>query len=74
VEVVGYWTPEYLARKLDLLERTKEPIILCIDEKHVVHVEMPRFTSSRVVTFKKRIDVTKLLSVVERLAGVRGAA
>jgi predicted nuclease of restriction endonuclease-like RecB superfamily len=74
VEVVGYWTPEYLARKLPLLERTTEPLILCIDEKHIVHLEVPRFIGSRIVTFKKRIDVTKLLAAVERVAGVRGAA
>lgn len=73
VEVVGYWTREYLARKLALLERTREPLVICIDEKHMAHLEIPHFESARVITFKKCIDVTALLGAVERIAQGRGA-
>lgn len=66
VEVVGYWTPDYLARKLALLDRAnttspRENILLCIDEKLVSGVDGSVLSDSRIVTFRKRIDAGKLL-------------
>lgn len=68
VEVVGYWTPEYLARKLLLLERTRENIILCIDEKLVSGVDPSVVGDARIMTFRKRIDAARLLARCEQLA------
>ena len=65
LEVVGFWTPEYVARKLALLRTAGLPnLILCIDEtRNCAAAELP--PSSRVVPFRRRIDATTVLSAIE---------
>jgi uncharacterized protein len=58
VEIVGYWTPEYLASKTLMLRALRVPAILCVDERHA-RGELAR--DPRVLTFKKRIDAPALL-------------
>ncbi len=63
VEVVGYWTPEYLADKCALLEAADVPIVLCVDARHAggTLADHPA-----VVTFEKRVDVGRLVEACER--------
>jgi predicted nuclease of restriction endonuclease-like RecB superfamily len=65
LEVVGFWTPEYVARKLALLRTAGLPnLILCIDEtRNCAEAELP--PSTRVVPFRRRIDAHSVLTVIE---------
>jgi predicted nuclease of restriction endonuclease-like RecB superfamily len=62
VEVVGFWTPGYLQRKLALLrEAHLDNLILCIDEERGCQDEqIPEGT--RVVRFRRRIDPQAVLT------------
>jgi len=61
VEVIGFWTPEYLQRKLALLRAAKlDNLILCLDEERCcADGELP--TGARVVRFRRRIDPAAVL-------------
>ena len=63
VEVIGFWTPEYLQRKLSLLRAAKlDNLILCLDEERCcADGDLP--TGARVVRFRRRIDPTAVLQV-----------
>lgn len=66
VEVVGYWTPEYLASKVELLRAADVPMVLCVDERHVETIGAVR-RDPRVLTFAKRIDAAGLVDACESL-------
>ena len=61
VEVLGFWTSEYLQRKLSLLRAAKlDNLILCLDdERCCADGELP--TGAHVVRFRRRIDPTAVL-------------
>jgi hypothetical protein len=67
LEIVGFWTPEYLREKLDrmrlILHNT--PLILCIDRGlNCGKREMP--AHARIVWFQKRIDPQSVLAAIEK--------
>lgn len=66
VEVVGFWTPEYLAKKQRALAAVHEPIVVCVDERHATELGVPTSDSAVVVTFRERIDAQALLAAAER--------
>lgn len=61
VEVVGFWTPEYLQRKLaHLREAQLDNLILCVDEDHgCAEDQIPE--GARLVRFHRRIDPLAVL-------------
>ena len=61
VEVIGFWTPEYLRRKLSLLRAANlDNLILCLDEERgCANGDLP--AGARVVRFRRRIDPTAVL-------------
>ena len=69
VELVGFWTPEYLASKLQRLRAARlTNLLLCIDES--LGCAQPAASDSlpndaRVLFFKRRIDVEKVLEIVK---------
>jgi predicted nuclease of restriction endonuclease-like RecB superfamily len=63
VEVVGYWTKEYLADKHAMMHAAQAPLVVCIDERHA---EPELTTDPRVVPFRKRVDAPALLRACER--------
>jgi predicted nuclease of restriction endonuclease-like RecB superfamily len=71
VEVVGFYTPEYLRSKLEALQAAAaEPLIVCIDEALAcADGEVP----GAVLRFRRRIDAAKLIEAAERLRAGRGA-
>lgn len=71
IEVVGYWTPEYLAQKAALLDLADVAIVLCIDETHVAQLDASRLGDPRLLPFRKRIDAAKLIERCERLLRAR---
>lgn len=64
VEVVGFWTPEYLANKLERLRRARvSNLVLCIDaDRNVGNDDLP--ASAAVVRYRRRIDAVKVLQIV----------
>jgi uncharacterized protein len=65
VEIVGFWTPGYLERKLALYRAARAPdLILCIDDRRRCEPgEIP--AGARVVWFHRRIDPAVILAIVE---------
>ncbi len=68
LEIVGFWTPEYLERKLALLrEAGRSDLLLCIDEElNLGGAAVPQ--GGPVLWFRKRVDAAAVLEVVERSA------
>ncbi len=65
VEIVGFWTPEYVSRKLETLRAARiENLILVIDEaRRCSEADLP--LDARVVRFRKKVDASKLLPILE---------
>jgi uncharacterized protein len=64
LEIAGFWTPEYLTKKLERLRSAGlERLVLCIDDRRqCADAELPR--DAHVVRYKKRIDPAAVLAVV----------
>jgi uncharacterized protein len=70
LEIVGFWTPDYLRDKLNRLrEIPRVPLVLCIDRGlNCSAGELP--PHAHVVWFQKRIDPGSVLEVIEnRVSG-----
>jgi uncharacterized protein len=67
IEIVGFWTPDYLSAKLDKLRQADLPTcILCVDEDRACAAgELP--AGMPVVPFRRRVDAAEVLRQVERL-------
>lgn len=65
VEIIGFWTPEYLARKLERLRRSRiSNLIVCIDEeRNVGDGELP--AGAAVVRYRRRVDAARVLDLVQ---------
>src|SRR5690606_16415138 len=65
LEIVGYWTPDYLERKLRLLRRARlERFILCVDERrNCSDEELP--ADARILRFSRRVPVDEVLRLIE---------
>jgi predicted nuclease of restriction endonuclease-like RecB superfamily len=64
VEIVGYWDPTYLARKVEALAAVTAPIIVCVDERHATGALAPR---DGVLAYRRgRIDAPMLLAAAQR--------
>jgi predicted nuclease of restriction endonuclease-like RecB superfamily len=65
VEIAGFWTPDYISRKLASLRAAKIPnLILCIDEeRRCSKTDLP--LNTQVIRFRRRVDVWKVLEIIE---------
>jgi len=65
LEIVGFWTPDYVARKLALYRSARLPnLILCIDEdRNCAEADLP--SGARVVRYRRRVDTAAVLHVIE---------
>jgi predicted nuclease of restriction endonuclease-like RecB superfamily len=65
LEIVGFWTPEYVAQKLARYRSARlSNLILCIDEeRNCSNDDLP--ASARVVRFRRRVDPTAVLRLLE---------
>jgi len=65
LEIVGFWTPEYLARKLALYRAAGLPnLILCIDEeRQCTDGDLP--SGARVLRFRRRVDAEQVLRLID---------
>lgn len=64
LEIAGFWTPEYLAAKLQRLQSAGvERLVICIDERRgCSDSEAPE--GARIVRYKNRIDPERVLSIL----------
>lgn len=69
VEVMGFWSPEYVARKLALLREAKiANLILCLDEARACgKVELP--AAARIVRFRRHINPLAVLTAAGESPG-----
>lgn len=67
IELVGFWTPEYLRRKLDGLRRAElGPYLLCVDESlGVEDGEIPE--AALVLRYRRKVDIHRVVALLERL-------
>jgi len=65
LEIVGFWTPHYVARKLALYRSARlSNLILCIDEdRNCAEGSLP--SGALVVRFRRRVDAAAVLRVIE---------
>jgi predicted nuclease of restriction endonuclease-like RecB superfamily len=64
LEIVGFWTPEYLAGKLEAYRAANLPnLILCVDQARACATE-PLGFSGRVVPFRRCIDPQAVLAAL----------
>jgi predicted nuclease of restriction endonuclease-like RecB superfamily len=60
VEILGFWSADYLVRKLALLREAGLPnLILCVDEARGDDLPLP---DARIVRFRRRIDPRLVLA------------
>jgi len=69
MEIVGFWTPEYLKRKLWKLKRAGRPnMVIVVSENLNCSREDFSEIEGEVIFFKSSIDVKKVLDCVEKCA------
>ena len=64
LEIVGFWTPDYVAKKLALYRRARlTNLILCIDEnRNCAEADLP--PGALVVQFRRRVNAAAVLRLV----------
>ncbi len=64
MEIVGFWTREYLANKLERLRHARvSNLVLCIDaDRNLGDGDVP--ASMALVRYHRRIDAAKVLEIV----------
>ena len=66
VELVGYWTPGYLHRKLAALRALRrQPFVVCVDESLAVGQDWPEGLA--VCFFRRRVDASAVLEEAKRV-------
>jgi predicted nuclease of restriction endonuclease-like RecB superfamily len=65
VEVVGFYTREYLRKKLEALRSVELPIIVLIDEK--LACDDGEITADVVIRYRKKPDAAAVVAAAERL-------
>ena len=68
LEIVGFWTPDYLARKLASYRAAGlSNLILCIDEdRNCADADLP--ARALIVRFRRRVDATAVYRLIEPYA------
>ncbi len=74
VELVGFWTPAYLAAKLALLRRPEaRGWLICLDEERAVGEQGSELPGDApVFRFRRRVEITSFLSFLEAHLARRG--
>jgi hypothetical protein len=64
LEIVGFWTPDYVARKLEFYRQARlGKLILCIDEaRNCADADLP--PGALVVRFRRRVDPAAVLGAI----------
>jgi predicted nuclease of restriction endonuclease-like RecB superfamily len=75
VEVIGFWTPEYLRHKLDVLRALPPDAcwLLCVDSSLEARADCSVLARNHVFWFERRIDAEALLRFVRDHHGKAGS-
>ena len=65
LEIVGFWTEDYLKRKVEKLGRVREPIVVAVNEE-LGRVDIPGRENLVIVTFKERLSPLTVLRALRR--------
>lgn len=66
LEIAGYWTAEYVARKLAALREAHiHNLILCLDEARACSAQDLAGIDAKVVRFRRKVDAAAVLAVIE---------
>ncbi|AFZ70056.1 hypothetical protein Calag_0276 [Caldisphaera lagunensis DSM 15908] len=63
VEIVGFWTKEYLRRKSEKVKEIKLPLILIVDES----LGYEDFKNENVIKFKKSINIASVYYLINKI-------
>lgn len=63
-EIVGFWTPEYLKKKIEKLKSIKEPVILLINRK--LKCSEKDFPAQDVIFFDRKIPANEVTQVLRK--------
>jgi predicted nuclease of restriction endonuclease-like RecB superfamily len=64
VEIVGFWTPDYLKKKIEKLGEVKEPVILLINRK--LKCSEKDFPAQDVIFFDRKIPANEVTQVLRK--------
>jgi predicted nuclease of restriction endonuclease-like RecB superfamily len=64
LEIVGFWTPEYLAKKIKKLKEVKEPVILLINRR--LKCSEKDFPAQEVIFFDRKIPINEVMKVLKK--------
>ena len=67
LEIVGFWTPEYLKKKVEKLKEVEEPVILLIDRK--LKCSEKDFPAQEVIFFDRKIPANEVMQVLRKYEG-----
>lgn len=65
LEIAGFWTPEYLHRKLTALRAARiENLVICVDaERNCAEHDFPG--NARIVRYRRKVDAGVVLAIIE---------
>ncbi|TMA32427.1 MAG: DUF790 family protein [Deltaproteobacteria bacterium] len=71
LEIVGFWTPDYLEKKLERLQAARlTNLILCIDESlNCAEADAALRDSHAMIRYKRKIDAHAVIKTVEVMLG-----
>ncbi len=72
VEIVGFYTPEYLHTKLQALRQISAPVLVCIDE--ALGVQQGAVSAASVISYRRRLDAAVVVAAAEELVRRGGTA
>jgi predicted nuclease of restriction endonuclease-like RecB superfamily len=64
LEIVGFWTPEYLKKKIQKLKEVREPVILLINRK--LKCSEKDFPAQDVIFFDRKIPANEVMQVLRK--------
>jgi predicted nuclease of restriction endonuclease-like RecB superfamily len=67
LEIVGFWTLEYLEKKIEKLKEVKEPLILLIDRK--LRCSEKDFPAQDVIFFDKKPPANEIMKMLRKYEG-----
>lgn len=71
LEIVGFWTPDYLHRKLSLLRQAgRRDLILCVDADGQC-ADPEALQGRRVVWYRRRVDPAGVLEIIDQPGPIR---
>ena len=63
IEIVGFWTKEYVKEKLEKLKKIKEPMLVLLNEE----LGKEKFQGMSVITYKRKVDISQVYKWLKQL-------